>query len=103
MLPSRMVTVKVNRPELVAVPEMMPVELPIAKPLGRPLETDHVNGVLPPIFSTGCEYGTPVVAEGSEAVVIVSPAVGITQIPAAMLTVIGLESLLPAVLRARTK
>src|ERR1017187_8037774 len=73
LLLSLTVTVKMNVPEAVGVPEMAPVEALIARPPGRPPPTDHGYGVVPPLTDTPCAYPVPMVAEGSEVVVIESP------------------------------
>jgi hypothetical protein len=39
------------------VPLIVPVELLIVRPVGRmPLEIDQVNGAVPPVTASGCEY-----------------------------------------------
>ena len=63
-------TVKLDDPAAVGVPDIVPPER--LNPAGSdPLATDHVYGGDPPVAFSGCEYATPTVPAGNEEVVIV--------------------------------
>jgi len=68
--------VKLNDPASVGMPVSVPPGESVI-PLGRaPAEMDHVNGVVPPLAASVCEYATPTAPLGNgDAVVIVSGAV----------------------------
>ena len=53
------------------VPEIVPDVLSNVSPAGRlPRTSFHLNGGVPPVACSVAEYGTPIVASGSDDVVI---------------------------------
>jgi len=68
---SATVTVKLEIPVPVGVPEIRPVLLASESPAGRPpLVIDHVKGDVPPLACREVEYDVPFVPEDKEDVVI---------------------------------
>jgi len=68
-------TLKLNVPPTVGVPEITPVDVSKTKPVGNlPLEIDHVIGIVPSAASVWL-YDCPIMPPGKDAVVIVGGAV----------------------------
>jgi hypothetical protein len=66
--------VKLKLPAAAGVPLIVPfVAFVNDKPLGKLPLVDHVYDPVPPPAAKFCEYGTPTVQDGNDAVVIVSP------------------------------
>ncbi len=70
---STTVTVTVEVPAVVGVPEMTPVPALIVRPAGSPV-ADQLYGGVPPTALTVAEYAVAAVPAGSDAVVIASAA-----------------------------
>src|SRR6185295_9946362 len=62
---SKIRAVKFAVPAVCGVPLITPEAGTIARPAGNaPAEIDQVNGAVPPVFASVCEYTTPVVPPG---------------------------------------
>jgi hypothetical protein len=68
-------TVKLNVPAAVGVPEIVPLEALIASPAGKVPVTLHAYGVCPPLAARVREYATPTVP-GERLVVVIASATG---------------------------
>jgi hypothetical protein len=68
---SAIFAVKLNEPDAVGVPEIVPVVADSVRPLGKdPALTLQLYGVVPPVAPNVVEYTTPACPEGTELVVI---------------------------------
>src|SRR5262245_42271940 len=92
VLESVAVTVKVDTPAAVGVPEMAPLAAASARPAGSdPLVTAHEMGARPPADARGLEYASVTSPSGSgDAVVMASPAK--TEMLSGRLAVLALAS-----------